>query len=95
MPVRSDSSCRPLELKIIPYAKNRDSLILPCRVSDRVPRKGGIMLILIIILMLVLGSGGGYYGHSHWGIGGGAGIGLGTVLLILLIAYPLGAFRRR
>jgi len=42
---------------------------------------------------LVLGLGGGYYGRSRWGTGGGAGIGLGTVLVVLLIAYLLGAFR--
>jgi hypothetical protein len=46
-----------------------------------------------IILLLVLGGGGGYYGHSRWGYGGGAGIGLGSVLMILLVAYLLGAFR--
>jgi hypothetical protein len=51
------------------------------------------MLILIIILLLVFGGGGGYYGYGRWGSGGGAGVGLGTILLILLIAYLLGAFR--
>src|ERR1019366_1122868 len=51
------------------------------------------MLILIIILLLVLGGGGGYYGHSRWGYGGGAGIGLGTGLMILLVAYLLGALQ--
>ena len=50
------------------------------------------MLIILIILLLVLGGGGGYYGHSRWGYGGGASIGLGTVLMILLVAYLLGAF---
>jgi len=49
-------------------------------------------LVIIILLILILGGGGGYYGHSRWGYGGGAGIGLGTILLILLIAYLLGAF---
>lgn len=51
------------------------------------------MLLLIIILVLVFGFGGGYYGHSRWGYRGGAGISLGTILLILLIAFLLGAFR--
>ena len=55
-------------------------------------RKGTFVLILIVILVLVLGGGGGFYGHSRWGYGGGAGIGLGTILLILLVAYMLGAF---
>jgi hypothetical protein len=50
------------------------------------------MLILLIILLLILGSGGGYYGHSRWGYTGSAGIGLGTILLIILVAYLLGAF---
>jgi hypothetical protein len=50
------------------------------------------MLILIIILLLVLGGGGGYYGHRRWGYRGGAGIGLSTILLIVLVAYLLGAF---
>lgn len=49
-------------------------------------------LLMVILLVLILGGGGGYYGHSRWGYRGGAGIGLGTVLLILLIAYLLGAF---
>ena len=48
-------------------------------------------LIIIILLVLLLGGGGGYYGYGRWGYGGGAGIGLGTILLILLIAYLLGA----
>jgi hypothetical protein len=50
------------------------------------------MLILLIILLLVLGGSGGYYGHRRWGYGGSAGIGLSTILLIILIAYLLGAF---
>jgi hypothetical protein len=50
------------------------------------------MLLLIIILLLVFGGGGGYFGYSRWGARGGGGIGLGTILLILLIAYLLGAF---
>jgi hypothetical protein len=50
------------------------------------------MLILIIVLLLVFGVGGGYYGSRRWGSGGGAGIGLGTTLVVLLIAYMLGAF---
>ncbi len=52
-----------------------------------------MLILLIIILVLVFGGGGGYYGHTRWGPSGGAGIGLGTILLILLIAYLLGAFR--
>ncbi|MGA1998245.1 MAG: DUF3309 domain-containing protein [Bryobacteraceae bacterium] len=50
------------------------------------------MLILLIVLLLILGGSGGYYGHRRWGYGGSAGIGLGTILLIVLIAYLLGAF---
>jgi hypothetical protein len=50
------------------------------------------MLLLIILLVLIFGGGGGYYGHTRWGPSGGAGIGLGTILMILLIAYLLGAF---
>ena len=50
------------------------------------------MLLVIIVLLLVLGGGGGYYGHSRCGSSGGAGIGLGSILLILLVAYFLGAF---
>jgi len=51
------------------------------------------MLLLIVLLVLLFGGGGGYYGHTRWGPSGGAGIGLGTVLMILLVAYLLGAFR--
>lgn len=54
-------------------------------------RRQEMTLILIIVLILVLGGGGGYYGYGRWGYGGGAGISLGTILLILLIAYLLGA----
>jgi len=50
------------------------------------------VLIIIIVLLLLFGGGGGYYGHSRWGPSGGAGVGLGTILLILLVAYLLGAF---
>ena len=50
------------------------------------------MLILLIVLLLILGGSGGYYGHRHWGYGGSAGIGLGTILLIVLLAYLLGAY---
>jgi hypothetical protein len=50
------------------------------------------MLLLLIVLILVFGLGGGYYGHSRWGYTGGMGSGVGTVLVILLIAYLLGAF---
>jgi hypothetical protein len=50
------------------------------------------MLLLLIILILVLGLGGGYYGHSRWGYTGGMGSGVGTVLVVLLVAYLLGAF---
>jgi hypothetical protein len=58
----------------------------------RTQRKENKMtLIIIIVLVLLLGGGGGYYGYGRWGYGGGAGIGLGTILLILLIAYLLGA----
>jgi hypothetical protein len=49
------------------------------------------MLILIIILILLFGGGGGYYGHSRWGYAGGAGISLSTILLILVIAWAVGA----
>ena len=35
---------------------------------------------------------GGYYGHSRLGYGGGAGIGVGTILVVLLVAYMVGAF---
>jgi hypothetical protein len=52
------------------------------------------MLILLIILLLVLGGGGGYYGHSRWGYGGGAGVGIGTILVVLLVAYLVGAFHQ-
>lgn len=50
-------------------------------------------LIIIILLVLLLGGGGGYYGWTAYGPSYGGGIGLGTVLLVLLIAYLLGAFR--
>jgi hypothetical protein len=50
------------------------------------------MLILLIILLLVLAGGGGYYGHSRWGYGGGAGISVGAILVVLLVAYMVGAF---
>jgi hypothetical protein len=50
------------------------------------------MLLLIIVLLLLFGGGGGYYGYSRWGTGGGLGI-VGTVLLVLLVAYLLGAVR--
>jgi len=51
------------------------------------------MLIWIILLILVFGLGGSYWGHSTYGGWGGPGIGLGTILVILLIAYFMGAFR--
>jgi hypothetical protein len=51
------------------------------------------MLLLIIILVLLFGVGGGYYGHTRWGPRGGAGTGLSTILVILLIAYLVGAIR--
>lgn len=51
------------------------------------------MLLLIIVLILLFGGGFGYIGHVNYGPSGGAGIGLGTVLLILLVAYLMGAFR--
>ena len=50
------------------------------------------MLILLIVLLLILGGSGGYYGHRRWGYGGSAGIDLGTILLIVLLAYLLGAY---
>ncbi|MGA2117054.1 MAG: DUF3309 family protein [Bryobacteraceae bacterium] len=50
------------------------------------------MLILLIVLLLILGGSGGYYGHRRWGYGGSAGIGLGTIVLIVLLAYLLGAY---
>jgi hypothetical protein len=54
-------------------------------------KDSSMTLIVIIVLILLLGGGGGYYGYGRWGYGGGAGIGLGTILLIILIAYLLGA----
>ena len=51
------------------------------------------LLLLIIILILLFGGGFGYVGHIRNWPGGGPGIGLGTVLVILLIAWLLGAFR--
>lgn len=51
-----------------------------------------MVLILLILILLLLSGSGGYYGHRRWGYRGGTGIGLGTVLLVLLIAYLLGAF---
>ena len=51
------------------------------------------MLLVIIILLLVFGGSGGYYGHRRWGHRGSTGVGLSTLVLILLIAYLLGAFR--
>lgn len=50
------------------------------------------MLLVIILLLLLFGGGGGYWGYGRWGMPG-AGIGLGTILIILLVAYLLGAFR--
>src|SRR5579859_321035 len=53
------------------------------------------MLLLLIILVLLFGGLGGHWGyHNYGGYYGGAGIGLGTVLVILLVAYLLGAFRQ-
>ena len=46
----------------------------------------------LVVLLLVLGGGGGYYGSRRWGSSGGAGVGLGTILVVLLVAYMLGAF---
>jgi hypothetical protein len=42
-------------------------------------------------LLLVLG-GSRHHGYGRWGYQGGAGVGLGTMLLVLLVAYMLGAF---
>ncbi len=50
------------------------------------------MLLLLIILLVLFAGGGGYYGYGRWGSRGGAGISLGTVLVVLLVAYVLGAF---
>ena len=60
-------------------------------VKTAVERNSPMTLIVIILLILLLGGGGGYYGYGRWGYGGGAGIGLGTILLIVLIAYLVGA----
>jgi hypothetical protein len=51
-----------------------------------------VILVLLIVLLLVLGGGGGYYGSRCWGSSEGAGVGLGTILVVLLVAYMLGAF---
>ena len=51
-----------------------------------------MILVLLVVLLLVLGGGGGYYGSRRWGSSGGAGVGLGTILVVLLVAYMLGAF---
>lgn len=51
------------------------------------------MLLLIIVIILLFGGAGGYYGHAAWGPAGGMGISLSTILIILLIAWLLGAFR--
>lgn len=52
-----------------------------------------MILILLILLILILGGGGGWYGCGHWGPLPGAGISISTILLILLVAYLMGAFR--
>ena len=52
-----------------------------------------MILVLIIVLILLLGGGGGYYGYANWGPEYGIGGAVGLILLVLLIAYLLGAFR--
>lgn len=47
-------------------------------------------IILIILVVLLLFGGGGYAGYGP--VGGG--IGLGTVLVVLLVLYLLGVFKR-
>lgn len=53
------------------------------------------MLLVIIVLVLLFGGFGGYWGYSRndnsWGHAGG--FGLAPILVILLVAYLLGAFR--
>ncbi len=46
--------------------------------------------ILIILVLVLLLGGGGYYGHSRYG---GAGLGgvLGLVLLVVVVAWLVGA----
>jgi hypothetical protein len=51
------------------------------------------MLLLLVILILLFAGGGGYYGYGRWGSRGGVGIGLSTLVVVLLVAYLLGAFR--
>ncbi len=53
-----------------------------------------VTILLIVLLILLFGGGFGYYGHTNWGPNYGAPVGIGTILLILLICYVLGVFRR-
>jgi hypothetical protein len=48
------------------------------------------LIIIIIILLLIFGGGGGYYAHRTWGAPGLGGV-VGLVLVILLVAWLLGA----
>jgi hypothetical protein len=47
-------------------------------------------ILIIVLVVLLLGGGGGYYGYNRYG---GAGIGgaLGLVLLVIVVAWILGA----
>jgi hypothetical protein len=53
------------------------------------------MLLLIILLILLFGGGGGYYAGNSWGFpGGGYGGSFGFIILILVLCWFLGVFRR-
>jgi hypothetical protein len=52
------------------------------------------MLLLLTILILVFGFGGGYYGNTRYPGWGGPGFGVGTILIVCLLIYLLGGFRR-
>jgi len=53
-----------------------------------------LLILLIVVLILLFGGGFGYYSHTNWGPNYGAPVGIGTILLIILVLYLLGVFRR-
>ena len=51
------------------------------------------MLLLLVLVILILALGGGYYG-DRLNPGYGPSFGVGTIVVVLLLLWLFGAFRR-